>query len=100
MSRPSKPYEPPDRGWGHDGYPAITIHYPSAQLYCAWLSRVTGKKFRLPTEAEWEYACRAGNADVYYGERDLPDFAWFADNSGQMTHQVGQKKPNPWGLYD
>lgn len=55
--------------------------------------------FRLPTDAQWEYACRAGTGDVHYGET-LAEIAWYAENADESTHDVGQKRPNPWGLYD
>ena len=58
----------------------------------------TANGFRLPTEAEWEYACKAGTDSIRYGK--LNDVAWFKDNSNGTTHMVGQKEPNPWGLYD
>jgi formylglycine-generating enzyme required for sulfatase activity len=98
-SRPSKPYEPPDRGFGHDGYPAGSIHFFEADRFTKWLSAKTGHKYRLPTEAEWTYACRAGgNGQV--AKANLKDVAWYVDNGDDKTHAVGKMKPNAWGLYD
>lgn len=83
--------------------PADTISEGEALEFCMKLGEKTGKEARLPTEAEWEYACRAGTATAYFFGDDpakLGDYAWFADNDGGKSHPVGQKKPNPWGLYD
>jgi len=67
----------------------------------AKLSEKTGKRYRLPTEAEWEYAARAGSkSDYYFGQGQLAEYAWFDDNSEETTHPVGQRKPNDFGLYD
>lgn len=104
VSRPSKPYGAPDRGFGHQGYPAISMTYYAAEQYCRWLSAKTGKKYRLPTEAEWEYACRAGvlksDGSSSIPVAELEKIAWFRDNADNKTHPVGQKQPNAWGLYD
>jgi formylglycine-generating enzyme required for sulfatase activity len=83
--------------------PVERVSWNDAQAFCQKLSQITGKTYRLPTEAEWEYACRAGTTTRYYfGDNDnqLGDYAWYDGNSGGKTHPVGQKKPNGWGLYD
>lgn len=102
VARPTKPYGAPDLGFGHQGYAALHITYYAAQHYCKWLSLKTGKQYRLPTEAEWEYACRAGVLPAGPIEDDalLEGMAWYADNAEDQTHPVGTKEPNAWGIHD
>ncbi|MBS1715463.1 MAG: SUMF1/EgtB/PvdO family nonheme iron enzyme [Armatimonadetes bacterium] len=95
-SRPSKPYAAIFINFGHHGFPAICMSFKNANDFCAWLSKKTGKTYRLPTEAEWEYACRAGSDAV----PDLEENAWHWQNADDTTHKVGTKKPNAWGLFD
>ncbi|MFN9733782.1 MAG: SUMF1/EgtB/PvdO family nonheme iron enzyme [Microcystis sp.] len=83
--------------------PVERVSWNDAQAFCQKLSQITGKTYRLPTEAEWEYACRAGTTTRYYFGDDanqLGDYAWHNGNSQDKTHPVGQKRPNAWGLYD
>jgi len=103
VSRPTPPYVPMDFGMGLEGFPAISMTEFAAKHYTKWLSMKTGRFYRLPTEAEWEYACRAGASSAYsFGDdaKQLGDYAWSYDNSEGRYHKVKQKKPNAWGLYD
>lgn len=103
ITRPTKPYGTVFRTHGQSGHPAIGMSQLAATEFCKWLSVKTGLKYRLPTEAEWEYACRAGNTSAYLWGDDAAkagDYAWFADNSDFTTHPVGKKLPNKFGLFD
>jgi len=81
-----------------DNLPVEQISWEEAVEFCKRVSKATGKEFRLPTEAEWEYACRAGTIGAYAG--DLDEMAWYSGNANDQTHAVGSRKPNRWGLYD
>ena len=96
-------YKPDDEGWGRGSRPVINVSWNEIELYLRWLSKVIGKTYRLLSEAEWEYAARAGSQTAYsFGddEKDLGRFAWFEENSGGKTHPVGEKLPNAFGLHD
>jgi formylglycine-generating enzyme required for sulfatase activity len=101
IALPSKSYILPDLGWGHEGYPVINVSSMSVDMFTRWMRSVTKKKYRLPTEAEWEFACRAGvTGPVKMDKATLNKIAWFANNSNGTTHPVGKKAPNKFGLYD
>ena len=103
VTRPTKPYLDMTFGYGKDGQPALAMTHYNAIQFCKWLYVRTGVFYRLPTEAEWEYAARAGsNTEYFFGDDagQLADYAVFKDNSSNKTAKVGSKKANPWGLYD
>ena len=120
ISGPTPPYGAPDQGWGQGKRPAITITYQAAGIYCQWLSKVTGKKYRLPTEAEWEYAARGGTEGPYFFEGDprqytmkgiwnkifgvdtssINSYVVYQENSPARTLPPGQQGANPFGLFN
>ena len=102
LTRPTRPYVDMTWGMGKEGFPAIGMTHYAAVQFCKWLYTRTGIFYRLPTEAEWEYACRAqskGPYSIVEGSK-LDEYAWYNDNSDNKTHPVGSKKPNAWGVYD
>ena len=104
LSQPTQSYTKMDFGMGRFGFPAMCMTQLSARTFCKWLSAKTGRYYRLPTEAEWEYACRAGTKTAYSWGDDpakIDEYAWHYENSPNEYYQkVRSKRPNPWGLYD
>ncbi len=95
VTRPSKPYVPPDRGFGHAGFPAISMTHQSAQAFCDWLSEKTGRRYRLPTEDEWMLvAQRCGHTGA------IDEHEWHSGNAGSQTRAVAQKSACATGVHD
>ena len=98
VSRPSKPYIPPDRGFGHSGHPAISMSRHASVEFCRWLSEKTDRRYRLPTREEWTHAA-LGGAEFTPADVD-PQSVWCKANTHHKTEAVGQKEANGYGLYD
>ena len=100
ISKPTTPYTDMTFGMGYEGFPAVNMTHYAASKFCKWLSLETGNYYRLPTEAEWEYASRSQINGDYNDINEIDNYAWHKDNSGGKYQKVGQKEPNKWGIYD
>ena len=100
-ARPSRPYGAPDRGFGHQGYPALAMTYPAARAYCAWLSARTGRHYGLPTDAQWTRALELGlGTDTTLSAERRDALAWHAGNAAHKAHAVASKRADALGVYD
>ena len=96
LTRPTKPYLMADRGWGHAGYPALSVNHTGAEAFCAWMSAKTGRPWRLPTVAEWKAMCATSGITP----QELTKYAWVKDNAKRKTHPLGSLAPDANGLHD
>lgn len=100
VSRPSRPYGAPDYGWGHRGYPTISVTRAAAEAFCAWLSLKTGRKYRLPSEAEWLRAATLAIGARSVSAARMDSLAWHAGNAGGTTHASASRVADALGLRD
>jgi formylglycine-generating enzyme required for sulfatase activity len=100
IARPSQPYGSPDYGWGHAGYPVISVARQAAQAFAVWLSKKTGRNYRLPTEAEWVHAASLAAGKEPLTAARLDGLAWHRGNSSDRTHPVSTKTADALGLFD
>ena len=96
VTRPTKPYIAVDRGFGHDGYPAISMSFKGAIQFAEWLSAKTGRTYRVPTVEQWSRICDAASIP----QEELAEYAWYQANSKETTHPVGSRKADALGLHD
>ena len=99
-ARPSQPYGAPDHGWGHAGYPVISVTRAGAEAFCAWLSKKTGERYRLPTEAEWLHAAALAAGGVALAPERRDAVAWHRGNASGRTHPAAGKAADALGLFD
>jgi formylglycine-generating enzyme required for sulfatase activity len=100
IARPSNPYGAPDYGWGHAGFPVMSVTRAAAEAFCAWLSRKTGRAYRLPTEAEWALAASLASGGDGLDRTERAALAWWRETAGGRTHAVGTRAPDALGLFD
>ena len=100
VARPSQPYGAPDYGWGHAGYPVISVTRSAAEAFCAWLSLKTGKTYRLPTEAEWTRAASAAAGSEVMSQERRDALAWHRGNASARAHPVATRRADALGLFD
>jgi formylglycine-generating enzyme required for sulfatase activity len=100
VARPSQPYGAPDYGWGHAGYPVISVTRNAAEAFCDWLSKKTGKTYRLPTDAEWTRAAAAAAGGSALAAERRDGLAWHRGNADSRTHPVGKRTADALGLFD
>jgi formylglycine-generating enzyme required for sulfatase activity len=99
-ARPSRPYGAPDYGWGHHGFPTMSVAREAAEAFCAWLSTRTGRRYRLPTEAEWVHAAILGAGAATLAATQQEDLAWHVANASERTHGIATKRADRLGLHD